>query len=140
MTSFAISSLAVLKIQTVYLFVAEILNNQTKKSELSNAVSLSDISDTLSDTLSDTYSEPEDIRVQKIIQEAVAALFMKLVDNNELQQYEEPESEFWLQTILYPVHLKVLQISEDISILRSLLLGLSMLKKKYRAQFSILSI
>ncbi|EFW13359.1 conserved hypothetical protein [Coccidioides posadasii str. Silveira] len=80
-------------------------NNQTEESELNDAASLSDVSDALPNTLSDTYSEPEDIRVQEIIQEAVAALPMGSVDNNESQQYEEPESKPWLQTMLHPVYL-----------------------------------
>ncbi|EFW13347.1 conserved hypothetical protein [Coccidioides posadasii str. Silveira] len=79
-------------------------NNQTEESGLNDAASLSDASDAPPDALSDTHSEPEDIRVQEIIQEAVAALPMGSVDNNESQQYEEPESEPWLQTMLHPVH------------------------------------
>ncbi|EFW16412.1 conserved hypothetical protein [Coccidioides posadasii str. Silveira] len=81
------------------------LNNQTEESGLNDAASLSDASDAPPNTLSNTHSEPEDIRVQEIIQEAVAALPMGSVDNNESQQYEEPESEPWLQTMLHPVHL-----------------------------------
>ncbi|KMU75713.1 hypothetical protein CIHG_03550 [Coccidioides immitis H538.4] len=74
------------------------LNNQTEKSGLNDAASLSDASDAPPDTRSDTHSEPEEIRVREIIQEAVAAL------QNESQQYEEPESEPQLQTMLHPVH------------------------------------
>ncbi|KMU92679.1 hypothetical protein CIHG_10506, partial [Coccidioides immitis H538.4] len=104
-----------------------------------NTASLSDIFNTLSDTLSNTHSEPEDIRVQEIIQEAVASSTHEIKNSLSNQSAETYISTIMNDSSEVLVH-EVLQISEDINALKSLLLELSILKKKYRAQFSILLI